>query len=216
LAQEITIAEAAMTVLREGRVIRHLALQAQAAEPAIGQVQMHFLAEPALRANAEAIADEQHPDHQLRVDRRTSDLAVEGPQVSAHAGTGRRTDRSDAASDRPERAVRVKTRRTAPPARPDFPPSSRSLPAPNDQSESATSNPRNPWFSNEIGANQPIKAAGLSACSCSMRSLADAWLVVRRHCRELPRPHGIDAGHRRSGAEHHLPGSLHPRRPGTS
>jgi hypothetical protein len=75
-----------MTVLREGRVIRHLALQAQAAEPAIGQVQMHFLAEPALRANAEAIADEQHPDHQLRVDRRTSDLAVEGPQVSAHAG----------------------------------------------------------------------------------------------------------------------------------
>jgi hypothetical protein len=72
--------------LREGRVIRQLALQAQAAEPAIGQVQKHFLAEPALRANAEAIADEQHPDHQLRVDRRTSDLAVEGPQVSAHAG----------------------------------------------------------------------------------------------------------------------------------
>src|SRR5215212_2155633 len=50
------------------------------------QVPMHFLAEPALRANAEAIADEQHPDHQLRVDRRTPDLAVEGPQVSAHAG----------------------------------------------------------------------------------------------------------------------------------
>ena len=30
--------------------------------------------------------DLQHPDHQLRVDRRTPDLAIEGPQVSAHAG----------------------------------------------------------------------------------------------------------------------------------
>jgi hypothetical protein len=32
LAQEITIAEAAMTVLREGRMIRHLALQTEPAE----------------------------------------------------------------------------------------------------------------------------------------------------------------------------------------
>jgi hypothetical protein len=31
-AQQITIAEAAVTVLREGRVIRHLALQAKSAE----------------------------------------------------------------------------------------------------------------------------------------------------------------------------------------
>ena len=45
---------------------------------------MHFLAEPAFRADAEAIADQQHPDYQLRVDRRTSDLAVEGLQVSAY------------------------------------------------------------------------------------------------------------------------------------
>ena len=78
LAQEITIAEAAMTVLREGRVIRHVALQTEPAEPPIGQVQMHFLAEPALRANAAAIADEQHPDHQFQVDRGPPDLAVEG------------------------------------------------------------------------------------------------------------------------------------------
>jgi len=86
VAQEITISEAAVTVLRKGRVIRHLALQPEPAEPPIGEVQMHLFAEPAFRTNAEAIADQQHPNHQLRVDRRTSDLAVEGLQVSAHAG----------------------------------------------------------------------------------------------------------------------------------
>jgi hypothetical protein len=85
LAQEITIAEAAMSVLRESRVIRHIALETESAEPPIDQVQMRFLAEAALRANTEAVAHEQHPDHQLRVDRGPPDLTVKGPQVSAHA-----------------------------------------------------------------------------------------------------------------------------------
>src|SRR5947209_13791475 len=107
LAQEITITEAAMTVLRKGRVIRHAALQTEPTEPTIGKVQMHFLAQPALRANPEAVAHEQHPDHQFRVNRGPPDLAVEGPQVSAHA-RGPRTDQSSAANDRPEHAFRVK------------------------------------------------------------------------------------------------------------
>ena len=77
--------EAAMTVLRKGRVIRHAALQTEPTEPTIGKVQMHFLAQPALRANPEAVAHEQHPDHQFRVNRGPPDLAIEGPQVSAHA-----------------------------------------------------------------------------------------------------------------------------------
>jgi hypothetical protein len=47
---------------------------------------MHLLAEAALRANAEAIADQQNTDYQLRVDRRTPDLALEGQQVIADAG----------------------------------------------------------------------------------------------------------------------------------
>jgi hypothetical protein len=47
---------------------------------------MHLLAKPTLRANAEAIADQQHPDHQLRIDRRTPDLAIKWLQVSAGAG----------------------------------------------------------------------------------------------------------------------------------
>src|SRR5271154_5242693 len=43
-AQEIAIAEAAMTVLREGRVIRHVAFQTEPAEPPIGEVQMDLVA----------------------------------------------------------------------------------------------------------------------------------------------------------------------------
>ena len=86
LAQQVAVAEAAVPVLREGRMVRNIALQAEPAEPAIGEVQMHLLAQPPLRADAEAVADDQHPDHQLRIDRGPPDLAVEGPQMRPQAG----------------------------------------------------------------------------------------------------------------------------------
>jgi hypothetical protein len=38
-------------------MIRHRIFQAEAAEPPIGQVQMHFLAQPPLGSNAEAVTD---------------------------------------------------------------------------------------------------------------------------------------------------------------
>jgi hypothetical protein len=50
------------------RVIRHIALEAEAAEPPIGQVQMDLLAKPALRADAMTVADDQHTDQQLGID----------------------------------------------------------------------------------------------------------------------------------------------------
>jgi hypothetical protein len=74
--QDIALTEAAMPVAREGRVIRHLAVEPQPAEPAIGQVQMYFLAQAPLRAYAHAIAHDQHPHHQLGIDRRTTDATV--------------------------------------------------------------------------------------------------------------------------------------------
>src|SRR4030095_14649699 len=49
MAEHIALAEAAMAVLREGRMIRHLTFPTQSAEPAVGQVQVHLLAQPALR-----------------------------------------------------------------------------------------------------------------------------------------------------------------------
>jgi len=47
---------------------------------------MHLLAQPPLRPDAHAITDNQHPDHQLGIDRGPSSLAVERPQMLADAG----------------------------------------------------------------------------------------------------------------------------------
>jgi hypothetical protein len=49
-------------------MIGHLAVEAQTAKPAVRQVQVDFFAKPSFRADAEAIADDQHPDQQLRID----------------------------------------------------------------------------------------------------------------------------------------------------
>jgi hypothetical protein len=46
---------------------------------------MDLFAQPPLRADAKAVADDQHPDHQFRIDRRTADVAVERSQVSPQA-----------------------------------------------------------------------------------------------------------------------------------
>ena len=83
LAQEIALAEAAMTVLREGGMVGHTALQPEPAEPAIGEVQMNLLAQAALGADAKAVANEEHPDHQFRIDGGPSHRAVERAQMRA-------------------------------------------------------------------------------------------------------------------------------------
>ena len=66
--KEITLAEASVPVLGKGRVIGNAAIQPQPTKPAIGEVEMNFFAEAALRTNAEAVANYQHADHQLRID----------------------------------------------------------------------------------------------------------------------------------------------------
>lgn len=69
-----------MAVLEERRVIRHPVMDARMAEPAVRQIQVHFLAQPALGANPVAIADDQHADDQLGINRRTAYMAKEdGP-----------------------------------------------------------------------------------------------------------------------------------------
>jgi hypothetical protein len=44
LSQQIAIAEAAMPILGERRVVRHRAIEAEPTEPAVGEVQVHLLA----------------------------------------------------------------------------------------------------------------------------------------------------------------------------
>jgi hypothetical protein len=42
---------------------------------------VNLIAQAPLRPNAEAVTDQQHPDHQVRIDRRLADAAVEGSKV---------------------------------------------------------------------------------------------------------------------------------------
>ena len=96
------------------------------AEPAVGQVEVNLLAQPPLRADAEAVADDQHPDHQLRIDRRPADLAVERRQfLPQPVEVDEPVDRAQQVLRRAH-AVRAKTRRTGPPAGRAVPPSSTS------------------------------------------------------------------------------------------
>jgi hypothetical protein len=47
---------------------------------------MHLFAKPAFGADARAIADDQHPDEQFRINRRSADCAVERGKLPADIG----------------------------------------------------------------------------------------------------------------------------------
>ena len=85
LAQQVAVAEAAMAVFRDGRMVGHIPVEPQSAEPAIGKVQMHLVAQPTLGTDPHAVTDNEHPDHQRGVDRWPSHLAVERLQMLADA-----------------------------------------------------------------------------------------------------------------------------------
>jgi hypothetical protein len=79
--QQVAVAEPAVPVLGKGRMVGHGAVQAQAAKPAIGEVQVDLVAKPPLGADAAAIADQQHADDQLGIHRGTADGAVVGLEL---------------------------------------------------------------------------------------------------------------------------------------
>ena len=85
-------------------MIGHLVFKIEAAEPAVGQVKLDLLAQLALEADAVAVADDKHPQHELGIDRRPADLAVEGLQLLAKLTQHARYDWIDAPQ---EVAVRV-------------------------------------------------------------------------------------------------------------
>ena len=51
-------------------------------KPAVGQIEVDLFAQPPLGSDAEAIADDQHPDHQLGIDRWPTKVAVERGQFT--------------------------------------------------------------------------------------------------------------------------------------
>ena len=62
-------------------MIRHRAIQTEPAEPPVGQIEVNLIAQAPLRSDAEAVADQEHPDHQLGIDRSSTDTTVERRQV---------------------------------------------------------------------------------------------------------------------------------------
>jgi len=69
-AVNVALAKPAVAVLGEGRMIRHGAFQPQPAEPAIGQVEMHLIAQLPLGTDAIGVANQQHSQHQFRINSR--------------------------------------------------------------------------------------------------------------------------------------------------
>ena len=47
---------------------------------------MDLLTQPTLRTNAKAVADDEHSDHQLGINRGRPDVAIIGPQVRSNLG----------------------------------------------------------------------------------------------------------------------------------
>jgi hypothetical protein len=73
-----------MPVLGEGRVVRHLAVEAEPTEPTVSEVQVNLLAQPPFGTNAVAVANQQHPDEQFGINRRPASRAVKWRQVASN------------------------------------------------------------------------------------------------------------------------------------
>src|SRR5262249_25758185 len=70
-----------MPVLGERRVIRHRPIQAEPTEPPVGQIEVDLLTQAPLRSDAEAVSDQEHPNHELGIDGGSTDATVERRQV---------------------------------------------------------------------------------------------------------------------------------------
>src|SRR5262245_54135353 len=97
LPQQIAVPEASVAIDRERRMVRNLVIESEPTKPAIRQVKFDLLTQLALRANTIAVGNDQHAEHELRVDRRTTDVAVEGLKLLAHASEHAGDDRVDEA-----------------------------------------------------------------------------------------------------------------------
>jgi hypothetical protein len=83
MAQDVAVAEAAMAINRERRVIGNLVVEIKPTKPAVGQMQLNLLTQPPLKANAVAVANDRHPDHKLGINRRPANIAIEECQFLA-------------------------------------------------------------------------------------------------------------------------------------
>ena len=124
LAENIVLAEALVAGAREGGVIGNLVLDAETAEPAVGEVELHFAAERAFRADREHVADDEHPDHQFRIDRGPAGVRIVRREFVAQPGEVQNRRDPPRPDGRPAPPHRDRTHRTAVPVQTCTAPSS--------------------------------------------------------------------------------------------
>jgi hypothetical protein len=73
-------------------MIGNRVIEIEPTEPSVGQMQLHFPAQLSLEADAVAVADDQHPDHELRIDRGPADVAVEWGQLLAQVSVPKKEE----------------------------------------------------------------------------------------------------------------------------
>ena len=78
--RKASLAEAFAPCPAEHRVIGDIVFDAEFAKPSVGQVDLDFGAEPPLGTKRKYIADDQHPDHEHRINRRPASVRVEWRQ----------------------------------------------------------------------------------------------------------------------------------------
>jgi hypothetical protein len=64
-------------------MVRDCTIQPNPAKPAICQIEVDLFTEPTLRTDPEAVADQQHPDHQLGIYGWPADAAVEARELAS-------------------------------------------------------------------------------------------------------------------------------------
>ena len=64
-------------------MIRNLVFKAETTEPSIGKVEVNLLTQSALGTDRIAVTNQQHSDHQFRINRRTTCVAVERRDLRA-------------------------------------------------------------------------------------------------------------------------------------
>src|SRR5260221_12306508 len=62
-AKNVVVTEPLIAGSREHRMVRNLVFDAQAAKPAVRQIDPDLATEQTLRPQAEGVAEDQHPDH---------------------------------------------------------------------------------------------------------------------------------------------------------
>jgi hypothetical protein len=65
-------------------MIGYLVLDAELAKPSVGQIDLDLSAQMPLRADRKHVADNQHPDHQRRIDRGTARVRVVRRKLLVH------------------------------------------------------------------------------------------------------------------------------------